>query len=227
MVLTVAQSKPWYDLSILGPYSIPISTLTTVSSQVLAADPARAGVFFHNPGTVMKRILPAGSTLVGGSGGILLPPQADYQIIRDDNSQFNVNCAWIAVTDDNSDTALTVLDFTPNTPNAAEVVPTMRVQQQIPVASPVATPVLLGTGSVQVLPADTARNGVQFHNPGSVSVAVCPSNLAAQIGPGSIIIFPGLTKTIMGNDRVKINCAWNAIAASGSNNALTCLSFYG
>ncbi len=38
---------------------------------------------------------------------------------------------------------------------------------------------------------------------------------------------PGQERRIIGNDRVKVNCAWNGIALSGANNALTALSLYG
>ena len=228
MAVTIAAAKPWYDLSILGPYAIAITTLTTVSVQVLAADNARTGVFFHNPGTKNKRIMPFGSTLAGGAGGILLYPQSDFVLLQDENSQWNVNCAWIAVTDDNTDGALTILNFTPNTPGAAEVQPTMRVQQQIPVASPVGSQIsTLTTGSQLILGADPNRNGVIFQNPGTIEAAVCPSNLAASIGAGSIIILPGAEKRIIGSDLVKVNCAWNGISQSGSNNALTSLGLYG
>lgn len=228
MAVTIASAKPWYDLSILGPYSIAVTTLTTASQQIIAADNARTGIFFHNPGTKNKRIMPVGAFLAGGSGGILLYPQEDFVLIKREDSQWNVNCAWIAVTDDNSDGSLTILNFTPNTPGAAEVQPTMRVQQQIPVASPIGFPTVnLGTGSIQILAPDPNRNGVIFTNPGTVEAAVTPSNLAATIGAGSIIILPGATKQIIGNDLVKVNCAWNGIAQSGQNNALTALGLYG
>ena len=228
MAVTIASAKPWYDLSILGPYSIPITGLTTVSQQVLAADNARTGIFFHNPGTQNKRIMPLGAALAGGSGGILIYPQSDFVLLKRDDSQWNVNCAWVAVTDNNSDGSLTILNFTPNTPGAAEVQPTMRVQQQIPVASPVGFPTVnLGTASIPILAADPNRNGVIFCNPGTVAAAVCPSNIAASIGAGSIVILPGASKEIIGNDLVKVNCAWNGISQTGQNNALTALGLYG
>jgi hypothetical protein len=228
MALTLASAKPWYDLSILGPYSIAIATLNNAGAQVLGVDNARSGVIFHNPGSANKRVLPVGTSLAAGSGGILIYPQSDFILLQQENSQWNINCAWQAVTDDNTDGSLTILNFTPNTPNAPEVQPTMRVQQQIPVASPLAFPTItLGTGSIPILGADPNRNGVIFNNPGTVIAAVCPANLAAAIGAGSIILLPGQTKEIIGNDRVKVNCGWNGIAQSGNNNALTALGLYG
>lgn len=231
-------ARSWNDFPILGPYSIAISNLTTASAQVLAADNARTGIIFHNPGSKNKRVLPAGTTaadlvtaatqLIGGTGGILIYPQSEFMLIQGEDTQYNTNCAWIAVTDDNTDGALTILNFTPNTPGAPLVQMTMRKLQDIPVTSPTATPTTtLGTGSVQVLAADPNRSGVLFANPGTNVAAVCPSNLAASIGAGSIIILPGDSKRIIGNDRVRINCAWNGIAQSGANNALTALSLYG
>jgi len=218
----------WSDYPILGPYSIAVTGLTTVAQTVLAADPACKGVIFHNPGSKPKRILPVGQALVGGTGGIVIYPQSEYKLLMDPNSHFNINVAWQAVTDDNTDGLLTVLSFTPNTPNAPQVRQTIRTLMQNSIASPVSSETLtLGTGSQQILAADPQRMGVQFHNPGSVQVAVCPSNLVASIGAGSIIVLPGDTKTILGNDYVKINCAWNGAAQSGNANALTALSLYG
>lgn len=227
-LLTLAAAKPWYELSILGPYSVPITDLTTVSAQILDADDARTGVYFHNPGTQNKRVMPAGATLAGGSGGILIYPQSDWVLLKRPGGQFNVNCAWIAVTDDNADAALTVLNFTPNTPGAEEMLPTMRVQQQIPVNSPVGSQTLnIGSGSVPILGADPNRNGVIFTNPGTVAIGVCPDNIGASVGAGSVIILPGATKEIIGNSLVKVNCGWNAAAESGANNVMTVLGLYG
>lgn len=222
------QSDIWYNLPIVGPYSLAIDDLTTVSSEVIAADIARTGIIFHNPGTKNKRVLPAGNTLAGGAGGILIYPQEEFILLQGETTQYNVNCAWIAVTDDDSDGSLTVLDFTPNTPDAPIVQPTIRQQQKVPVTSPVAELLAtLGTGSETLLDPDPNRHGVIFHNPGTVNVAVCPDNVAAVVGAGSIVILPGDRKQIIGNDRVRINCGWNAIAASGSTNRITALSLYG
>ena len=52
-------------------------------------------------------------------------------------------------------------------------------------------------------------------------------SLGASIGAGSIIVLPGDTKTILGNDYVKVNAGWNACAQSGNSNALTAMSLYG
>lgn len=228
MTLSTNQQRSWSDYPILGPYGIAITSLTTAGQAVLGADPARNGVIFHNPGTKNKRVMPVGSTLAGGAGGILIYPQEEFILLQSETSQFNVNVAWQAVTDDNADGSLTILDFTPNTPGAPEVIPTIRRLQQIAVDSPVGSQTTaLGTGSVAFLAADPNRKGVVFNNPGTIAAAACPSNIAAAFGAGSIIILPGASKTILGNDRVRINCAWNAISQSGSGNSLTALGLYG
>ena len=228
MANPLPSARSWSDFAILGPYGIAITNLTTVSQQVLAADNARNGVIFHNPGAQNKRVMPVGSALAGGSGGILIEPQTDYVLMKNQDSQFNINCAWIAVTDNNSDGSLTILNFTPNTPGAPMVQQSMRSLQDVPVASPVGFPTInLGLGSTLILAADPNRRGVQFHNPSGVVEAVCPSNLAASIGAGSIIVLPGDTKTIIGNDRVKVNCGFNGASASAGPNAITVLGLYG
>jgi len=222
------QSDIWHNYPILGPYSTAITTLTTVSAQVIGADSGRTGIIFHNPGTKNKRVIPAGNTVAGSAGGILIYPQEEFILLQSESSQYNVNCAWLAVTDDNADASLTILDFTPGTPNAPVVQPTIRQQQKVPVTSPTATQLSdLTTGSQTLLAADPNRHGVIFHNPGTVAAAVCPDNIAAVYGAGSIVVLPGDRKTIVGNDRVRINCGWNAISESGANNRLTALSLYG
>lgn len=238
MALTLGQLSSWNDYPILGPYSVPITTLTTVATQVLGADTTRKGIYFHNPGTKNKRVMPAGTTaadlataiaaLVGGTGGILIFPQSDFVLLQGDDTRYNVNCAWIAVTDDASDGSLTILNFTPTTPNAPLVQMTMRQNQQNPITSPVGSQATgIGTASQQILAADPNRTGVMFSNPGTQIVAASPSNVAASIGAGSIVILPGDTKRIIGNARVKVNCAWNGIAAGGSSNVITTLGLYG
>jgi hypothetical protein len=232
----LGQIKPWYSLSLLGPTGIAISNLTTVAEQVLGSDQTRAGVIFHNPGsTYPKRVLPAGTTaadlaaaiaaLVGGSGGILIEPQSELILLQDETDQYNVNCAWVGVTDNNADAALSIFNFTPSGQPIRP--PTMRYSQQIPVTSPLATSISgIGTGSQALLGFDANRTGVKFHNPGTITDAVCPANLGALIGAGSMIVLPGDTKTIMGNDQIKVTCGWN-VAAASPGGQLTALSFYG
>ena len=224
------QVSLWNNYPILGPFGVAVTGLTTVSQQIVAPDTGRRGILFHNPGAQNKRVLPVGGgTLVGGAGGILIYPQSEFVIFQTEDTQFNVNCGWIAVTDDGTlaDGSLTVFDFTANTPGAPIVPSTMRMAQQVPSSSPVGSQVLgIGTGGVSALIADINRHGVEFHNPSAVQVAVCPSNLAPSIGAGSMIILPGATKRIIGNNLVRVNSAWSAVAQSAGG-ALTSLGLYG
>lgn len=222
------QVSLWNNYPILGPFGVAVTALTTASQQVVAPDTGRRGILFHNPGAQNKRVLPiGGGTLVGGAGGILIYPQEEFVIFQTEDTQFNVNSGWIAVTDNNADGMLTVFDFTANTPGAPIVPSTMRLSQQNPVLSPVGSQVSgIGTGGVPVLAADINRHGVEFHNPSAVQVAVCPSNLNPAIGAGSMIVLPGATKRIIGNNLVRVNCAWSAVAQSAGG-ALTALGLYG
>lgn len=88
----------------------------------------------------------------------------------------------------------------------------------------------LGTASVQVIAQDLKRRKITFCNPNIASnivVYVCQSkdasgsNLAAVAGGGSWPIFPGAVFSFEGDVAAS---AWNAIAASGSNNGLTIMS---
>lgn len=91
-------------------------------------------------------------------------------------------------------------------------------------AGPLVAPGLngtLGTSSVQVIGAQTNRQGILFHNPNSsASVAVCPAldtagNTVAAIinGGGSYTILPLSQLQITGN----CGCAWNGIASASSS----------
>lgn len=225
--------ESWADYPILGPIGIASIALSAVGQSVLGTDARRKGVIFHNPGTANKRVMPisAGSlvgSLTGGVGGILIYPQSEYTLLQDEAAGFNLNSAWQAVTDNIADTSLTILNFTPNNPAVGITPLSMKQNMVLPdVQSPLGFPTLtLTTGSQQIVAADRNRCGIQFHNPGTVVLAFCPENLAAVIGAGGVTLLPGQTKTIYGNDNVKVNCGWNGIAASGANNPVTVLGLY-
>jgi hypothetical protein len=100
----------------------------------------------------------------------------------------------------------------------------MNVDVQI--TSPLGTQIsTLGTASAQIIGQNIVRRGILLHNPDTVLIAVSPSNLAAVIGAGSIVILPGQELRIPAKGRVRVNCAFNAIAASGANHSLTVLEF--
>jgi hypothetical protein len=223
-----ARSQPWNDTPVLGPIGVAITTLSTVASSVLGFDAVRHGVLFHNPGTKTKRVAPAGVSLAGGSGGMPIFGGSSWMLLQDENSDYQVNCEWQAVTDDNADAALTILNFTDANPAVTTApMPTIRQNQVISVTSPVDTATALATSSIPILSADPNRRGVIFINASLVDIAVCPSNLVAIVGAGSIVVPAGGEARILGNRRVKINCAWNGISASGSGNQLTALGLYG
>ena len=67
--MVAPQAQLGSGVPVLGPIAVAITTLTTVASQVLAADPVRHGIIFHNPSaTIAKRIAPSNMSLAGGSG---------------------------------------------------------------------------------------------------------------------------------------------------------------
>lgn len=96
------------------------------------------------------------------------------------------------------------------------------------VSSPIVYPIMLGTTSVQIVGQNLTRAGITFANPGTVTVYVCPAldnngNAVSAGGAGSIPIAPGTYFSLVG----QCGCAWNAAAASGSNNPFTVLEFLG
>lgn len=89
--------------------------------------------------------------------------------------------------------------------------------------TPVAFHALIGTSSTTVVTANTTtRAGLMFHNPGTVDLFICPSvdnaGLAlAAGGAGSFRLTPGQSLPLVG----LCGGAFNAAAASGSNNPVT------
>lgn len=77
----------------------------------------------------------------------------------------------------------------------------------------------LGTTSTQVLPVDSTRISVLFHNPSdSVVVLVAPNAVASFTARGgSFLILPQDSLPLAGSVQV----AWNAAAQSGTTNPLT------
>lgn len=82
----------------------------------------------------------------------------------------------------------------------------------------------LGTGSVQVLPANAQVQKVTFHNPGNVDIFVCQATdangnaLVAGANPGNWRIVSGGLLVFTG---AGVAGAWLAAAASGAGNPLT------
>jgi hypothetical protein len=214
------------DVPVIGPTGIGIGNLTTVSSQVLAADPVRHGILFHNPGMVNKRVAPSNMALAGGAGGIVIFAQSDWLLLdQGEDERFNINSAWNAVTDNNADPALTIWNFTDQSSGAAPLpIADLNLDYQLP--SPLGTQISnLTTVSQAVIGPNTRRRGILFHNPDNVIIAVSPANIPAVAGAGGRLILPGQELRIKAEGRVRVNCGFNAIAASGANHSLTILEF--
>jgi hypothetical protein len=81
----------------------------------------------------------------------------------------------------------------------------------------------LGTASIQIIAADSARTYIVFHNPSNtVELLVCQSPTVASFTTrgGSFLILPGDYLTLTG----AVSVAWNGIAQSGANNPLTIIT---
>lgn len=219
-----------YDVPVLGPIGIGIATLGTTWAQVLAADTQRRGVIFHNPGSENLFVAPANlaSQPANGAGALLIYPQEEAVLFAEDEHE-NVNCAWMAWVASGSDQPISILNFTASNPAVTlPPMPLASLRQGSGITSPVAYGYSIGTGSVATLGANPVRRGVTFHNPGTVNLAVSPGNIAAAIGAGGIIVLPGQSKTLMAKPsaRIRVNCGWNAVAASPSS-PLTILEHLG
>src|SRR5882672_9578393 len=88
------------------------------------------------------------------------------------------------------------------------------------------TPFIIpATSAVQAIAGRPERQSITFHNPGTVNVYVAPTITAtgAALAPtlsalaGTFLIFPGGLLVITG----ECQTAWQAFAASGTNNPLT------
>lgn len=85
--------------------------------------------------------------------------------------------------------------------------------------------VIPATAAVQAIAGNPQRVRITFHNPGTVNVYVAPTITATggALNPtlsalaGTFIIFPGGLLAIEG----ECQTAWQAFAASGTNNPLT------
>lgn len=83
----------------------------------------------------------------------------------------------------------------------------------------------LSTTSVQVIASSTTRRGIAFYNsnPSGNNIFITPSNLTAVINQG-IPLLPGGAWEVSAT--LAANAAFNAIAATASNNVLTIIEFF-
>lgn len=108
--------------------------------------------------------------------------------------------------------------------NANGILPTIQQNNAVQIASPQGSTVLVATASILAIGANANRRGLQFFNPGTVQLYICPANIPAVVGQG-IPIFPGGGPVQFIGDGILVNynSGFNVIAASGSNNPLTIL----
>lgn len=219
-----------YDVPVLGPIGIGFATIGATWQQVLGFDATRRGVIFHNPGTVDLLVAPANlsSQPANGAGAIRIYAQSEAVILAE-NEHDNVNSAWMAWSDGGTNQPISILNFSGTNNSAPAPQPLASLRQGSSINSPSGSGVALGTASAPLIGANPVRRGITFHNPGNVILGFAPANLAASIGAGSIILLPGQTKTFMAKpqSRIRVNCGWNGIAQSGSNNPATVLEHLG
>lgn len=218
-----------YDVPTLGPIGAAVPGIGTVWQQVLGFDATRRGVIFSNPGAVDVLVAPANfiSQPVGDVGALRIYAQSDLEVLAEDEHT-NINAPWMAWTDAGSG-VLSILNFSGTNSTVPVPMPLASLNQGSSIQSPKGYGVSLGTASASVIGSNAQRRGISFHNPGSVVVAVCPSNIPAVVGAGGIVLLPGATKTFMARpkSRLRVNCGWNGIAQSGPSNPLSILEFLG
>lgn len=91
--------------------------------------------------------------------------------------------------------------------------------------SPIGTYPVVGTSAAQVIGANPVRRGIIFANPSnSVILYLAPVGTVIAAGVG-VPLLPGAVFQIMADENVQVNCAWQAVAASGASNNLTILEF--
>lgn len=220
-------SRLSYGVPVLGPVGLGFS-LGTVAQQVLAFDAVRRGVIFANPSSDTIYVAPTNLAGQSIAGAVEIFPQSEWELFAD--PPVSVNTAWKAWAATGPSSAFTVLNFTDvnalgNVSDANAPSPLANLNYDVPIVSPNAYGTSLGTVSVAVIGPNPVRRGIVFHNPGTIAVAVCPANLSAAFGPGSLIVLPGDTKRVFAQGNLKVNCGWNAIAQSGANNPLTILEY--
>ena len=88
----------------------------------------------------------------------------------------------------------------------------------------------IGTSTATtVVSANTARYGLVFHNPGTASIYVYPSNITSaptfsSVG-GAFLIYPSATLAFPSSMFANVNGAWSAFSGTGSNQSFTVVEF--
>jgi hypothetical protein len=222
------------DIPILGPIGVAVTGISNTPVAAIAADSLRHGILFFNPNpATLLRVLPAGATLVSGSGGIAIEPFSYFELYDSDggnlgagNGLVRVNCAWNVVADAAGAFGLTIWNFTDNNQTVAAPNPVAYQNVDVDISSPTAfQTAALTTASSTLIGSNANRRGVLFHNPGTQNKAIAPANLAASLTAGSIILLPKSEKRIDARGKVRINCGFNALTANNGDGTLSALQF--
>jgi hypothetical protein len=232
--VTVSRAYLSGDIPVLGPIGVAVTGISNAPVAAIGADSLRHGILFFNPNAAtVLRVLPAGATLVSGSGGIAIEPFSYFELydsaggnFGDDNGLVRVNCAWNVVADAAGSFGLTIWNFTDNNQSVPAPAPVAYLNTDIDIPSPTALQTsALTTASSTLLASNSNRRGILFHNPGTQNKAIAPANLAASLTAGSIILLPKSQKQINAFGKVRINCGFNSLTANNSDGALTALQF--
>lgn len=227
-MVAIPLSYPSNDVPILGPIGVGVATLGTVWSEILASDPNRRGVIFHNPGANTLFVAPSNLGVQSTAGAVIVYPGYEVEFLAEDERQ-NINTAWMGWVDVGANQPVSILNFTGTNASVPAPLPLASLDQGSVITSPLASGSVLTTAVSSVIGSNAQRRGITFSNPGSIPVCVMPSNLSVQFGvAGSITILPGQTKTFMARPRskVRVNCGWSA-AAQSSTNPLSVLEWLG
>lgn len=233
--MTVSRAYLAGDIPVLGPIGVAVTGISNSPMAAIGADSLRHGILFFNPNAAtVLRVLPAGATLVSGAGGIAIEPLSYFELydslggnFGNDNSLLRVNCAWSVVADAAGAFGLTIWNFTDNNPAVPNPPSPVAYQNlDIDIASPAGSQTsALTTASSALIGPNPNRRGILFHNPGVQNKAICPANLAASQGAGSIILLPKASKQINAFGKVRVNCGFNAATANNADGSLSWLEF--
>lgn len=219
---TLPKAQLVFGVPVIGPQGVA-ATLTTTAQQVLAFDAVRRGVIFANPGTETVYLAPVNLAGQPVAGAVQIYPQEQWELFAD--PPVSVNTAWKAWVAVGPTAPLTILNFTDINAvggNANGPLPQSTLNMEVPIVSPLASGVTVSAASVTAIGSNIVRRGISFFNGSDAVMGVAPSNLAASIGAGSLIVLPGQTRQVFAKGNLKVNCGWNAFA-QGSNKPLTVL----
>jgi len=88
----------------------------------------------------------------------------------------------------------------------------------------------VGTTATTIIGANTFRHGILFHNPGTTTVFIFPTNIAtaptSTVLGGSIAIAGGSTVIFSPSSFPNVNGGWSAVSTTGSSLPFTVAEFY-